>query len=49
MQSRAIGLLPFFLVYGSKVVLPTDLEYGAPRIKVFNEKGNEASLEDALD
>jgi hypothetical protein len=26
-----------------------DLEYGAPRIKVFNEKGNEASLEDALD
>jgi hypothetical protein len=39
----------FFLVYGSKVVLPTDLEYGALRIKVFDEKGNEASLEDALD
>jgi hypothetical protein len=48
-QSRATRLSPFFLVYGSEAVLPTDLEYGAPRIKVFNEKGNEASLEDALD
>jgi hypothetical protein len=26
-----------------------DLEYGAPRIKAFDEKGNEASLEDTLD
>jgi hypothetical protein len=26
-----------------------NLEYGAPRIKAFDEKGNEASLEDALD
>jgi hypothetical protein len=49
MQSRATGLSPFFQVYGSEVVLPTDLEYGAPRIKVFDEKGNEASLEDTLD
>jgi hypothetical protein len=29
-------------------VLPTDLEYGALRIKAFKEKGNETSLEDAL-
>jgi hypothetical protein len=43
------GLSPFFLDYGSEVVLPTDLEYGAPRIKALGEKGNEASLGDALD
>jgi hypothetical protein len=26
-----------------------DLEYGALRIKAFDEKGNETSLEDTLD
>jgi hypothetical protein len=41
--------LAFFLVYGSETVLPTDLEYGAPRIKAFDERGSETSLEDALD
>jgi hypothetical protein len=43
---RALAL---FLVYGSEAILPKDLEYGALRIKAFNEKGKEASLEDALD
>jgi hypothetical protein len=49
MRSQATRLSPFFLDYGSKVVLPTDLEYRAPRIKAFGDKGNEASLWDALD
>jgi transposase InsO family protein len=31
--SRATSFSPFFLVYGSEVVLPTDLEYGSPRTK----------------
>jgi hypothetical protein len=48
-RSQATGLSPFFLVYGSEAVLPTDLEYKAPRIKAFDEKGNDASLEDTLD
>ena len=37
------------MVYGSEAILPTDLNYGAPRVKAYNELGNEASLEDAMD
>jgi hypothetical protein len=37
------------MVYGSEAILPTDLDYGAPRVKAYNEQGAEASLEDALD
>ena len=47
--SRATGYKPFFMVYGSEVVLPTDLNHGAPRIKAYNEQGAEASHEDAMD
>ena len=35
--SRAIGYTPFFMVYGSEALLPTDLDYGAPRIKAYDE------------
>jgi hypothetical protein len=49
MRIQATRLSPFFLDYGSEVVLPTDLEYRALRIKEFGDKGNEASLWDALD
>ena len=37
------------MVYGSEVVLPTDLDYGAPRIRAYDEQGAKASLEDAMD
>ena len=47
--SRATGYTPFFMVYGSKAVLPTDLDYGAPRIRAYDEQGAKASLEDAMD
>jgi len=47
--SRATGYTPFFMVYGSKAILPTDLDYGAPRIRAYNEQGAEASHEDAMD
>jgi transposase InsO family protein len=30
--SRATGFTPFSLVYGTEAVLPTDLEYGSPRV-----------------
>jgi hypothetical protein len=30
--SQAMGFTPFFLVYGAEAILPTDLEYGSPRL-----------------
>ncbi|XP_014660186.1 uncharacterized protein LOC106804155 [Setaria italica] len=35
--SRATGQTPFFLMYESKVVLPTDLMFSAARVEMFKE------------
>jgi hypothetical protein len=37
------------MVYGSEAILPTNLEFGAPRVKAYDDQGNQASLEDAVD
>ena len=37
------------MVYGAEAVIPTDIEYGAPRIAAYEEEKGRASLEDALD
>ena len=37
------------MVYGSEAVLPTDLEYGSPRLKAYNEQSNKESQENAVD
>ncbi|XP_066351477.1 uncharacterized protein [Miscanthus floridulus] len=47
--SQATSYMPFFMVYGSEAILPTDLDYGAPRVRAYDEQGAEASLEDAMD
>ena len=47
--SQATSYTPFFMVYGSKAILPTNLDYGASRVRVYDEQGAEASLEDAMD
>jgi hypothetical protein len=47
--SQATGFTPFFLVYGSEVVLPTDLEYGSPRLKAYDKQNNDTARENALD
>jgi transposase InsO family protein len=49
MPSRAMGFTPFFLVYGSEAMLPTDVEYGSPRLRAYNEQNNDAARENALD
>ena len=37
------------MVYGSEAILLTDLDYGAPRIRAYDEQGAKASHEDAMD
>ena len=37
------------MVYGSEAILPTDLNYGASRVRAYDEQGAEASLKDAID
>jgi transposase InsO family protein len=47
--SQATSFSPFFLVYGAEAVLPTDLEYGSPRTKAYDDRSNQTSREDSLD
>ena len=47
--SRATGFSPFFLVYGAEAILPTDLEYGSPRLKTYQEQRNQRAREESLD
>jgi transposase InsO family protein len=47
--SRATGFIPFFLVYGAEAILPTDLEYGSPRVRGYDESTNQRAREDSLD
>ena len=37
------------MVYGSEAILHTNLEYESPRVKAYDEQGNQASLKDAQD
>jgi hypothetical protein len=47
--SRSTGFSPFFLVYGAEAILPTDLEYGSPRTKAYDDRSNQTGREDSLD
>jgi hypothetical protein len=49
MPSRATGFTPFFMVHGSEAVLPTDIDYGGPRVWTYTEERNQVTLEDAID
>ena len=47
--SQATGFSPFFLIYGAEAILPTDLEYGSPRLKAYQEQQNQQARKDSLD
>ena len=40
--SHATGETPFSLVYGAEAVLPTELKYGSPRIRAYDEDSQRA-------
>ena len=42
-------LTPFFLTHGSEAVLPSDLDYGAPRVKPFNPETAAEAQRDAME
>ena len=46
--SRNTGVSPYFMIYGSEAVLPTDIQFRAPRIEQFNEENSNATREDEL-
>jgi hypothetical protein len=37
------------MVHGSEAVLPTDIDYGSPRVRAYTEGGNQVALEDTID
>jgi transposase InsO family protein len=47
--SQATSFTPFFLVYGAEAILPTDLEYGSPRTRAYDDQSNRTNREDSLD
>jgi len=48
MPSRATKFTPFFMIYGSKAMLLTDLEYGSPRLKAYNKLMNKETRENVV-
>jgi hypothetical protein len=47
--NRAMSYMHFFMVYDTKAVLLTDLDYGVPRVMQYREREAKEYLEDALD
>jgi hypothetical protein len=47
--NRATGFTPFLLVYGAEAILPTDLEYGSPRTRAYDDRSNQTNREDSPD
>jgi hypothetical protein len=47
--NRSVGFTPFFLVYGAEAVLPTDIEFDAPRVVPYTEKQAKEAHKDGVD
>ena len=45
----ATGESPFVLTYGSEAVLPTELQFGSPRVRSYSEKQSDDSRLEDLD
>jgi hypothetical protein len=47
--NRSVDFTPFFLEYGAEAVLPTDIEFDAPRVVQYTEKQAKEACEDGID
>ena len=47
--NQSTGFTPFFLAYGAKAVLPSDLDHGAPRVKAFDHDQAVEAQQDVVD
>jgi hypothetical protein len=47
--NHSIGFTPFFLVYGAEIVLPTDIEFDAPRVVQYTQEQAKEAREDGVD
>jgi hypothetical protein len=47
--NRSVGFTPFFLIYGAEAVLPTDIEFDAPRVVQYMEEQVKEAREDRVD
>jgi hypothetical protein len=47
--NRSTGLTPFFLVYGSEAILPSDVQYDSPRVEAYEEEDAEVSRQLSMD
>jgi hypothetical protein len=46
--NRSVGFTPFFLVYGAEDVLPTDIEFDAPKVVQYMEKQAKEARKDGI-
>jgi hypothetical protein len=47
--NRSTVFTSFFMVYGAEVVLPTDLQYGSPRVRAYQPDVVEEARKDTID
>lgn len=47
--NRSTGFTPFFLVYGSEAILPTDMLHDSPRVAAYDEDDAEEALHVSVD
>jgi hypothetical protein len=48
MPNRSTRFTPFFMVYGAEAVLPTDLQYGSPRIQAYQLDTTKGARRDVI-
>jgi hypothetical protein len=47
--NRSTNFTPFFMLYGVETILPTDLQYGPPRVYAYQPDMAEEAQKDAID